>query len=182
MECLTVDPHTQHCPDFASGTFQQTWQLTINVGLLANHEAAALSLADNWCAWNLEQHQAWDAKVQADEEVVEEARRAAEEEIAAAQTAAAKKRPKMNTVMPGQFMPTDLDIQPATYMLSHLENLEYVELWYFSSEGCADTSHAAQSIISNALMLARDGDTLCRRFRSGIIIGSHCNRVIAEYY
>ena len=77
-----------------------------------------------------------------------------------AQIATAKKCLKMNTVVPGQFVPADLDIQPTTYALSCVENFEYVELWYFSDEGCANTSRAAQSIVSNALMLARDGDAL----------------------
>jgi len=130
------------------------------VGLSADHEAAALSLADNWCAWNFEQCQAWDAQVQADEEAVEEAQHATEEEIIVAQTAAAKKCPKMNTVMPGQFMPADLDIQPAAYTLSRIENFEDIELWYFSNEGCVDASHATQLIINNVLMLARDGNAL----------------------
>jgi len=160
MECLMVDPHAQLCPDFASSAFQQAWQLTINAGLLVNHEAAALSLTDNWCAWNLEQCQAWDAQVLANEEATEEAQHATEEELIVAQTATAKKCPKMNTVVPGQFVPADLDIQPTTYALSCIESFEYVKLWYFSNEGCADASHAAQSIVSDALMLARDGDAL----------------------
>ena len=129
MEHLTVNPHAQLCPDFTCSAFQQTRQLTINVGLSADHEAAALSLADNWCAWNFEQCQAWDAQVQADEEAVEEAQHATEEEIVVAQTATAKKCLKMNTVVPGQFMPADLDIQPAAYTLSRIENFEYIELW-----------------------------------------------------
>jgi hypothetical protein len=161
MEHLTINPHEQHCPDFASGAFQQARQLTIDAGHAADHEAAAQSLTINWRGWNEEQRNAWDAQVLADEQAAEEAQHVAKEQAAAAQAAAVNKPFKMNTIKPGQFISADLDIQPTAYAMARVENGEHVDLWYFGNEGCTDAAHAPQSIINDALAVTKDGDSGC---------------------
>jgi hypothetical protein len=160
MERITVNPHAQHCPDFISGAFHQARQLSIDAGLTANHKAAAQALADNWQGWNQQLRTAWDAQVLADEQAAEDARHIAEDETTAAKAAAVKKHPKMNIIVPGQFVPADLDIQPSAYALNRIANFEHAELWYFSDEGCADAATASQSTINNTLTLTQVGDDL----------------------
>jgi len=72
-----------------------------------------------------------------------------------------KKRPVIRKDL---AMPLNDYPRPSTYALQKLEALEYVELWYFSTEGCSDASYASISAADETLGLvqADDGMTLKR--------------------
>ena len=50
--------------------------------------------------------------------------------------------------------------RPATYALNKLETFEYVELWYFTQEGCVDAMECQRSQNDDAFGIIKTGDTV----------------------
>ncbi|KAF8878338.1 hypothetical protein BD779DRAFT_1417247, partial [Infundibulicybe gibba] len=50
--------------------------------------------------------------------------------------------------------------RPSAYATDKLERKEYVEIWYFTWEGCEDASKQRFSTPQDVLSMARDGDDL----------------------
>lgn len=71
---------------------------------------------------------------------------------------AEKKRPKMkdfdDTVTVGNFIAP----RPAQYALHHIEDFEYVELWYLTQEGCSDATQYQLTQHDDAFGLAKVND------------------------
>ncbi|KAM6503929.1 hypothetical protein JOM56_000872, partial [Amanita muscaria] len=53
--------------------------------------------------------------------------------------------------------------RPSSYALKRLEKYEYVDLWYFTEEGCEDALRFNQSTAPDTYTLANLGDTLSLR-------------------
>ncbi|KAG2029019.1 hypothetical protein BDR03DRAFT_821871, partial [Suillus americanus] len=53
--------------------------------------------------------------------------------------------------------------RPAQYAIQKLTNFEYVELWYFSPEGCKDALKSSRSVADNDLSITRTDDQLTLR-------------------
>lgn len=70
------------------------------------------------------------------------------------------KKPKMNDFDKNVMVSDFIAPRPWTYALRRLEKFDYVELWYFSQEGCADATQNERS---------ENEDTLCLTNVDGMV-------------
>ncbi|KAF8808236.1 hypothetical protein BYT27DRAFT_7255740 [Phlegmacium glaucopus] len=99
----------------------------------------------------IQQIAVWDQQVQDDALAQEEAVRIAEEqergvrelkerEMEIEKSELERKKPKMNDFDNDQAIDDFILPRPAAFALRRLDDFDYVELWYFSQEGCVDAS------------------------------------------
>ncbi|KAH9010121.1 hypothetical protein EDB84DRAFT_1445943 [Lactarius hengduanensis] len=121
-------------------------------------EEATQTLKDAWARENGTKVAAWNAQVEQDRTDQAELDRLAQEEADAQVTLrqkeaddqlreAEKKKPKLNDFDPDRVISDWIEPRPAPYAINKLNNLEYVELDYFTTKGCieagADTGGSA---------------------------------------
>ena len=145
---LIVDPNLQACPDFGADEFA-IFRDALALGLNITAEQAAENLATSWTAQNTAQKAAWVLQLDADA-AVQRVRDQEDGDAAAAIQAQAdreaddalrdleRKRPKMHTFNPLKSVGADILPHPSPYALERVKKFEYIELWYFSPEGCRD--------------------------------------------
>ena len=100
-----------------------------------------------------------------DEEAAQ-ARLAVDQEADAQRREAEKKKiklPASNSERPIDDFPT---YEPSHFATNKLINFEYVELWYFSKEGCRDAFDSQHSIAAEGFGLTRADEGLARAARS----------------
>jgi hypothetical protein len=155
MPRINQDPGLQVCPDFAADQITQ--------------EQAAEQLANTWTQENDALKERWVQQQQEDqrareqdeaEQREEEAERRCEREREkeAEQREAEKKKPKMNRVNNGRPVADAILRRPAAFTLNKLANFEYVELWYFSPDGCLDAHNTSRASADEAFGLAKLDD------------------------
>lgn len=71
----------------------------------------------------------------------DEAERLAAGEADRERREADKKKPRMNVFKPGTSVANILILHLSQYALQKLSSFDFIELWYFSPEGCADAVH-----------------------------------------
>ncbi|KAF8267697.1 hypothetical protein EI94DRAFT_1700809 [Lactarius quietus] len=77
---------------------------------------------------------------------------------------AEKKRPKLTIFDRSHAGPGWIEPRPAQYALNKLNNLEYVELDYFTIKGCREAVADERNLVSNdSLGLAQHGDAIALR-------------------
>ena len=108
-------------------------------------------------------HEAEEAQQAQQEKEAEEVRKEAE-----------KKKPKLNPFDPKRHVEKWIEARPASYALNKLNNLEYVELDYFTTKGCreaaADTN---KSVSHDTLTFTQLGDTFAIRPMAAIRPSKH---------
>ena len=138
-------------------------------------EEAAQQMKDVWArenqlkvdAWNEQQRQ--DAEDQGERDRIareaEEARLAQQEaEAEESRKEADRKRPKLNPIDPELQIAKWIELRPSSYALNKLNNLEYVELDYFTTRGCRDAmSDTSKSVSHDTLTFTQLGDTFAIR-------------------
>ena len=72
---------------------------------------------------------------------------------------AEKKKLKMKDFNDNSAVADFIILQPTTYALNKLEAFKYVELWYFTQEGCIDMMECQRSQNDNAFGIIWTGDT-----------------------
>ena len=161
MPRLVVDPHLLVCPDCASPEFEDVRQMS----RFPEEEPAATAqrLVAIWTAGNNRDRVAWTAQVAADAEAATDAERDRLEQVAADQAELEKelekKRPKLPPLNPGGI-PTVLPVHASLYMFHKLELIEYVELYYFTLEGCREGSESYKSTADDTFTLAHSEEGL----------------------
>jgi hypothetical protein len=143
-----------------------------------NNEEVIQHLTDTW---NLQKNccvEAWNQQLlddlraqeelkhqQHQEEDEQRAQREAEEEV---ERHEAEKKPKMNGLDVNTMVDDFITPRPATYALNKLESFEYIELWYFTQEGCLDAleNHCFQT--KDTLGFTKVGDTLALKQLSAV--------------
>ena len=178
MPRIVDDPTRAICPSFEDPEWEFLRQSMVNAHQGAHPltpEEAAQQMKDAWARENQRKVDAWNIQMQQD--LVEQGERdritrEAEEAQQARQQAEAeemrkeadKKKPKLNPIDPDLFISKWIELRPSSYALNKLNNLEYVELDYFTSRGCreamADTN---KSVSHNTLTFAQLGDTFAIR-------------------
>ncbi|KAF8216350.1 hypothetical protein K438DRAFT_1953303 [Mycena galopus ATCC 62051] len=159
MARVARNPELDLCPDFAGPVFQAA--RTAIVATAANKTNADV-VSDLTAAWQTDwdaKKIAWDQQEIADKAVRDAATQAANDEAtrkqaeldaeaAAEKREADKKKPKLN----------DFD----TFALRKLERFEYIELWYFTREGCDDAAASAanRTINEDAFALTKVDDVV----------------------
>jgi hypothetical protein len=121
-----------------------------------SHEARVLE-------WN---HQS-DKEAQEEAEI-EQAQAAQEEEEHLVEEAGAekdhlkteKKKPKMNGFSTMVTVGNTIAPHPSQYAIQKLNSFEYIELWYFSTEGCKEAIKTLCSIANNMFSLAKHNNQL----------------------
>jgi hypothetical protein len=165
MPRIETDPNLQVCPDFASDDFAAIRD-TIIATTHSSHEEVAASLTASWGTQIATKIAAWAAQEEADATEREEVALVAHEAQAALQAQldkeaadelreAEKKKPKMHTFNPTKSIGADVIQRPSPYALERLRKFEYVELWYFSPEGCSDAAQSQRSAADDTFGIAR---------------------------
>lgn len=146
MPRITEDPANDVCPDYG----EEDWQ-TVRQDLIDNHagaeplthELAAQRLRTTWTAIQRRRVAQWDRQREEDERAQEarreeeEHRRAVEEREAEEQRKEVeKKKPKLNPFDPNRRVGDWIAPRPSNYALNKIQQLEYVELDYFTARGC----------------------------------------------
>ncbi|KAF8893431.1 hypothetical protein BD779DRAFT_1467783 [Infundibulicybe gibba] len=161
------DPTANKCPDFLSGPFLAI-RTTVSAAQGITPEQVAITLSDAWEADQAIQVTAWDAQCQADREIENEAHQAAEDEAqrlaqqeereeAAEKRAKDKKKPKLAPYRDNVTIADEVEDRPSQFALHKLKAFEYVELWYFSSEGCREARRSHRAQAEEAFGLTRIG-------------------------
>ena len=143
------DPHLEAVPDHAGPHYNALRNALTNNGMTP--EEAIQALNDSWNLNHDARVQAWDLQVAEDEAALEaqrqvlqqeaEAQAAQEQLLREAEKAEAKKKkPKMKDFDDAITVSNFIAPRPAQYALRRIEEFEYVELWYFTPEGCADAT------------------------------------------
>jgi hypothetical protein len=76
---------------------------------------------------------------------------------------AEKKKPKMNSFSKDSMVHDFIAPRPSAYALRRLEEFDYLELWYFTQEGCADASQNQHTQNEDTFSLTRIDDMVSLR-------------------
>ncbi|KAF8800043.1 hypothetical protein BYT27DRAFT_7263187 [Phlegmacium glaucopus] len=169
---IAQNPHLETLPNHSGPHYDALRALLIATGI--SEDEAILSLNQTWTNAHSDRIIAWDQQVQNDVLIQEEATRVAQEhekEIQAQREKnldderrkIEKKKPKMNDFDMDQAIDDFIIPWPATFALRRIDDFEFVELWYFSQEGCveASTSHRTQN--EDAFSITKVNDMLSLR-------------------
>jgi hypothetical protein len=170
MPRIVSDPNLQICPDFDSDDFLGIRE-SIAEAANITPDQAALNLAASWSAQNNTKIAAWVAQLEADELLEDAAALAAAQAEAAAQAQlekeaadelreAEKKKPKMHTFDVTKSIGTNITQRPSAYALERLRKFEYVELWYFTPEGCNEAALTQRSAADDTFGITRTDSDL----------------------
>jgi hypothetical protein len=178
MPRIVDDPTRAVCPSFED----PEWEF-LRLSAVNTHQGdqplslakAAQQMKDAWSrenqckivAWNdqLQQNQAEkdeQDRVARDEEEAQQAQREKEAEEMCKE--ADKKKPKLNAFDPKRSVEKWIEPRPVSYALNKLNNLEYVELDYFTTRGCKDAAaDNNKSVSHDTLAFTQMGDTFALR-------------------
>ncbi|KAF8871264.1 hypothetical protein BD779DRAFT_1680518 [Infundibulicybe gibba] len=147
MPLIAEDPMLEEAPNHAGPEYQEDRATLTAAGL--TEEDATQFLRNTWardvCQW----HDVWAARVankqRAQEELTRQEREAEERPVeeAAAAAEAERREAEKKSVKAGDF-DEDRMVQgfnkpkPLPYAMDRLTKKEYVELWYFTREGCQE--------------------------------------------
>jgi hypothetical protein len=150
MPHIVTDPTLQVCPDFGSEPFGPTRD-AVAAALHITPEEAADNLVASWTQQNTVLHAAWalqqeaDAALQQAQEAAALLQAQADREAEDALKELEKKKPKMHTFSMTKSVWANILPHPSSYALERIKKSEYIELWYFSPEGCLDAALAQRT-------------------------------------
>ncbi|KAJ7152338.1 hypothetical protein C8R46DRAFT_1302569 [Mycena filopes] len=173
MSIPTTDPHLQICPDFASTNFDGIRIAIIGTGTSTDAEAAE-TLRAAWQTTTDAQKALWDHQVQQDRDAAdalrevaaaaaEQLRLAAEKQEEAEKKEAMKKAPKLADFDETKGVGDHIRSRPSPFAVKKLDEFLYIELYYFSPEGCADAADQQRSVAEDGFALAHTDDALALR-------------------
>ncbi|KAG1781872.1 hypothetical protein EV702DRAFT_1238597 [Suillus placidus] len=146
-------------PDFSSPTFEALRNRIIG-GTQTTHDEVAADLIAAWQQDLALRAVAWTRQMDEDVRLTAEATRAElelrdqerlqlEHEAKVELREAEKKKPKINDFVAGVAVGDTLTPYPSQYTIHKLKAFEYVELWYFSPDGCKATADEAKTNADN---------------------------------
>ncbi|KAG5639886.1 hypothetical protein DXG03_002592, partial [Asterophora parasitica] len=175
---ILTDPHLEVCLNCAGAEYDMVRGLIVANSNVMQDEATR-NLVKVWTAGLLARKAAWNAQVAANQAAVDQV--ADEWEAARAQEEAERTATKVLVGM--QQLDDDLGNAPwrkgkmadfnenksisnyivpcpVAYAMSKLKNYNYVELWYFTNEGCRDAQSHGRTTVEEALGLECIGSLL----------------------
>ena len=174
MPRIVDDPTRATCPSFED----PEWEFLRQNMLDANQGDPALTMdeatrrmKEAWARENQRKVDAWNVQVQqdrAEQERLEQETRDAQEaqntqqekEAEEARKEADKRKPKLNTIDQSRYVGKWISARPSTYALNKLNNLEYVELDYFTTKGCREAAaDSNKSVSQDTLTFTQVGDS-----------------------
>ncbi|KAM6501608.1 hypothetical protein JOM56_001585 [Amanita muscaria] len=173
---LTEDPNRAKTPDYTSEGFAPL-RAALTTGDRTAEEAVQF-LTDTWRDDINRKKLQWAQQLE-EERLAEEARRHEQEEGREPEgqngrnppldeqngqpRSTAPSKPKLNALATGVTI-SDIRVpRPSSYALKRLEKYDYVDLWYFTEEGCEDAMRFNQSTASDTYTLAKLEDTVSLR-------------------
>ncbi|KAH9013889.1 hypothetical protein EDB85DRAFT_1876724 [Lactarius pseudohatsudake] len=178
MPRILNDPTQATCPSFEGNDWDFLRQTMIDAHQGVNpltEEGAAILLKEAWARENNNKIAAWNEQLEQVRAEQEELDRQVQEEEDAQQVLrdkeaeeqrkeADKKKPKLNPFDPNRTLGNSIEPRPAQYALNKVNNLEYVELDYFTLRGCKDaTTDANRSISQDTLAFTQVEGTFAIR-------------------
>ncbi|KAH9011412.1 hypothetical protein EDB83DRAFT_2192879, partial [Lactarius deliciosus] len=175
MPRINADPNQAVCPSFESDGWEFLRQSMIDAhqGLLPlTGNEAAQQMKEAWARENANKIIAWNAQLEQDKALQAEQDRLDQEAEAARldqlekeaeeqRKEAEKKRPKMNSFDPRRCLGDWIEPRPAQYAINKINNLEWVELDYFTLKGCRDAAaESNRSTNQDTLAFTQLGDTI----------------------
>ena len=188
MQRIADDPNRAICPSFEAPEWEFLRQSLVNAHqgdpplTLAD---AATQMKDAWSQENQRKIDAWNDQVLQDQTAQEEQDRIAreEEDVQRAlqekdeqelRKEAEKKKPKLEPYDLSRRVGKWIQPRPSSYALNKLNNLEYVELDYFTPKGCRDAAtDSNKSISHDTLAFTQVGDTFAIRPMAAIRPSKH---------
>ena len=140
------NPHLEAIPDHAGPHYDILRNTLIQTGM--SPEQAVEALNNSWIQNHGARIQAWDQQVANDEAALVEQQQAQQqnqpqiplEPQAVEEAGVEKKKAKMKDFDDAIAVGNYIAPRPAQYALCRVEDFEYVELWYFTPEGCSDAT------------------------------------------
>lgn len=151
MARLVRDPNLDLAPDFASENFVTNRELAIAAQPELTEDQAAQKLLEAWTTINDSRKIRWEAE-RVEREADEAAIRALAPpppplnppepapEIATPEVFHGKKKLKLAVVAEGKQIVRRLRTAPSGFAISKVENYEYVELSYFTTDACSEAA------------------------------------------
>lgn len=170
MPRITQDPDLEVRPDFTSVAFDPLCTaLATAEGI--DKAAVAARLADAWVVDNNTRKEAWAEQVREDKAGAAEARLAQEaeelreleelrKEEETEKREKEKKKPKLKGFVANKPVGNVPDLRPSRYAIHKLDERDYVELYYFTDEGCSEAVRFDRTIAQDAFTFAKADDTL----------------------
>ena len=165
MPRITLDPTLEVCPEFGGdgyAPFRNAFIAASNV----TPEQAIQQLIDAWEAGRAERQALWDQQelqdqqAKDDEQRIRDEARQAQADIDEAEREnerkeKEKKKPKFAAFDADSSVKDDITPRPSSFALNKLDHGDYVELWYFTPDGCADAAAHSHSVAEDAFGIAK---------------------------
>jgi hypothetical protein len=168
MPQIIQDPGIEVCPDFASPAFAPLRE-TIAAARQVSHEEVAQELSAAWDEDNRLRVITWQQQEAEDEQARQDTARLAQEaedreraqqelEAETERREAEKKKLKIHGFNSTKSVGNAIAPRPSPFALNKLETFDYIELWYFTQEGCADAFDNQQAVAEDAYGLTAVDD------------------------
>ena len=172
------NPHLEIIPDHAGPHYD-----VLRAALAQNGttpEQAIQALNDSWTQNHAARVQAWDQQVEEDVAAELAAAALAEQQLPNQQAPldpppqveeraeGEKKKPKLKDFDEATTVGNYIAPRPAQYALRRVEDFEYVELWYFTPEGCTDATQLQLTQHDDAFGLTKVDDLVALKSVSSL--------------
>ena len=170
MPGINQDPTNVPCPDFAGEAYAAIRQIMANNGQVNNNQAAE-QLTMAWNQMHAQEVKTWLQQVQVDLAEQEELTKLAEEEEDRhwaedehlkneEKREQEKKKPKIGDFVKGRMVSDHVIPQPSQFAIGKLKSFNFVELWYFTDEGCHEAQDSSKAQSDNMYGLTKIDDLI----------------------
>jgi len=172
MPRITINPNLAEALDFSLEVYAIARD-AIAAQLNITAEAAAERLKEAWTADNEAKKQLWEQQELADgeeaaaaalrEQELEDQRRNEENQRNEQTREIEKKKPKLNSFVANRPIATALKLRPSRFALHKLEERDYIELSYFTPDGCAEAATNDHAVAEEAFAFSKINDLVSLR-------------------
>ena len=188
MPRITEDPTRATCPSFEDPEWEFLRQSMVDAhqgDQAFTLEDAAQQMKDIWARENERKIAAWNDQLEQDQAVQDEQDRLAQEEedarriqrdkeVEEQRKEAERKRPKLGDFDASLPVERWIEPRPSSYAVQKLDNLEYLELDYFTQRACREaTVDAHKSINQDTMAITQLGDSFAFRPMSALKPSKH---------
>ena len=178
MPPIVVDPNLEPLPDFNGLAYQAIRDLIVTQVPNTTPAQAVEHLQAAYVVDRQTRIAAWDAQIQLEQEAealrvqqlrVEEEVRAAEQEALAEaeRKELEKKKPKINDFDENRMADSVIVPRPSPFAINKLKSFEYIELSYFTPEGCISAAEENKAAAEEAFGITKvDGLMALKPFTS----------------
>ena len=178
MATADRDPSSETPPNFQAAAYALIRRALIDQhqrdGTELDDEGAAKQLLDTWEEERQVRQRAWEEAAAEKEREREEAEaERLREESEARKAEEKKKKVKFPPLVPGLPPPKDSGFRPCQKAITKLGNLEFVELWFFTFDGCKITKEATITEEDNTISFTQENGHIQLRKSSSVASYKH---------